>query len=329
MCLSPIYLHRKDKVSGKIVETVVPCGVCPECLKKRQSALVVRTLQESIGSKSMYMFTLTYSDDNVPHSVESGEMSLRREDIKNWKKDFRKLLSNNHISWCCCGEYGPRTNRPHYHGIIFNIDESEKNLIEKRWRDKYGFTVFKKVPLVGNDHVGRVARYVAKYIVKDEDFKVPSPFVERPRIMASVGYGYRSDSLFWDFVLCKDKFSYDPFDASTITFQIVDDVISRMHYDYHGFHYSIPDYYLRKYLYEKNLTGNLEKCPLLKMVSSIKRIRNKMLCDNEFIEYVHSKPEMSVTEVVVEFQNRKDLLVNEKFNSQREDIISTYKQSLI
>lgn len=328
MCLSPIYLHKKDKVSGKIVETVVPCGVCPECLKKRQSAVVVRTLQESIGSKSMYMFTLTYSDDKVP-SCESGEMSLCREDIKNWKKDFRRFLDGNKVSWLCCGEYGPSTNRPHYHGLIFNITPLQKVKIEECWKGKYGFTVFKRVPLLGDDHVGRVARYVAKYIVKDDDFKVPSSFVERPRLMTSVGFGYRSDSAFWDFILCKDKHDYNPFDASTLTYRIVSDVIDRMHYDYHGFHYSIPDYYLRKYLYEKNFKGNLEKCPLLKMVSSVKRIRNQMLCDSEFKQFVDANSQMLASEIVAEFQARKDLYTDEKRNSQRENIISTYKKSVI
>lgn len=114
-----------------------------------------------------------------------------------------------------------------------------------------------------SDDIGKVARYVAKYVVKDGDFKVPNSSVEPPRLMTSVGFGC-PDSRFVDWLLCRDKFDYDPFDKSSITHQIVLAVSERMYFPYKGFRYSIPLYILRKVLYEKILKVILNRLPYSK-----------------------------------------------------------------
>lgn len=108
MCLQPIYLKRKDAVTGRLIERCVPCGVCPECLKKRQSAIVVRSVIEATKRPKLWMFTLTYKPDKLP-CTEDGEITLRREDVKNWKKDFRRSVSSD-FAWLCCGEYSQEVN---------------------------------------------------------------------------------------------------------------------------------------------------------------------------------------------------------------------------
>lgn len=327
MCLRPLYLHKKDPATGSFIERVVPCGVCPECLKKRQSGIVVRTLIESAKRPSCWFFTLTYNEDRLP--LVDGVPSLRREDLKNWKKDFRKIISCDDFSWLCCGEYGPKTQRPHYHGLIFGLDDRDIKIADESWYSKYGFTVFKKIPLLScSDDIGRVARYVAKYIVKDGDFKVPNSSVESPRLMTSVGFGC-PDSRFVDWLLCRDRFDYDPFDKSTITHQIVLSVSERMYFPYKGFRYSIPLYILRKLLYEKNFKGNLESSPLLKMVGAIVRIRAKIDDYQEFEEFVNSNSEREIGEILALYTSCKENYISEKFDSKRKDYLSTYKNALV
>ena len=51
-------------------------------------------------------------------------LSLDREDIKKWKKRVkmtyeRKKRKRLELNYIICGEYGPRTHRPHYHGMFF------------------------------------------------------------------------------------------------------------------------------------------------------------------------------------------------------------------
>lgn len=41
---------------------------------------------------------------------------MRLERMKGSKLDMRYLIA---------GEYGPRTNRPHYHGLLMNISDRE------------------------------------------------------------------------------------------------------------------------------------------------------------------------------------------------------------
>lgn len=328
MCLSPIYL-KKHLPDNRVVERCVPCGVCPECLKKRQSAIVVRSVIEASKRPKICFFTLTYNEDKCPVSEDTGELTLRREDVKNWKKEFRKLISNKDFSWLCCGEYGPRTNRPHYHGLFFGLNESDLSIVQHCWESKYGFAVFKNVAAFSQKDVTNVCRYVSKYVVKDDEFKTPSDFVEKPRLMTSVGFGC-PDERFYDWLLCKDKYpNLDPFDVSTIRLSMVFDIMDRMYFRFGDYKYCVPQYAIRKKLYCKNLKGNLSPSPLLKVVSRIKEFRNRCVFDKEFRQMVSDNPERAIEEVLMSFNDFKEVLNSEKFFVERENIISNYKKSLI
>lgn len=327
MCTNPIHIN-KNLPDGRVRSVVVPCGNCPECLKRRQSAIVVRSYIESCKRPKVCMFTLTYNENNLPHN-EYGEATLRREDIKNWKKDFRKLIFSNDFSWICSGEYSPRGwHRPHYHGIFFGLDSKDLRIIENSWSKKYGFTVFKQVPCVSHKDLLNVSRYISKYVVKDEEFRTPSLTVEKPRLMASVGFGEPSDE-FWNYVLCFDKFQYDPFEADTITNEIVLAVLDRLWFTIDGFKYSIPQYAIRKKLYYKDSTQALRKSALLKMVSFFKKFRSYDVRYRKFRQFCSANPSRPFSESIVAFDNLQEVLKAEKSDSQRKDIISTYKKSLI
>jgi hypothetical protein len=137
-CLSPIKKTRRTAIGDTVTE--FPCGKCRGCLSRRRREWTARILLESFLHSFTWFVTLTYSDENIP---EHG--SLRKEDYQKWMKRLRKKLDKRKkkIRYYGCGEYGEKTNRPHYHAIIFgNLDVRINNEghyyspdIESTWID--------------------------------------------------------------------------------------------------------------------------------------------------------------------------------------------------
>lgn len=72
MCTRPItvrlppspYERAQGISSDKVVQ--VPCGKCPECLRKRQNDIAVRAYREAKKYNSCFFVTLTYAPEYVP-----------------------------------------------------------------------------------------------------------------------------------------------------------------------------------------------------------------------------------------------------------------------
>lgn len=174
MCLNPISLNKK--IAGKFVQKIVPCGKCAECLRARQSGFFVRSYLEQERSTSLYFLTLTYNNENVPVG-EFGSLSLRRKDLINWKKRIRHKVKLT--SYAFIGEYGTKTHRPHYHGLVYNLSKSEIDFICEDWNNNHGFTSAYNIPLYSSD-ASAVANYVSKYVVKPSEYSILPTDVEPP-----------------------------------------------------------------------------------------------------------------------------------------------------
>jgi len=130
----------------------VPCGKCPNCYKRRISHWSFRLMEEDKVSASSLFITLTYDTDNVPINTE-GWMTLELTDLQKY---FKRLRKNNPLKlrYFAVGEYGSKTERPHYHIILFNADEKT---INKSWNK-------------GEIHIGKVSEasvgYTLKYMAK-------------------------------------------------------------------------------------------------------------------------------------------------------------------
>lgn len=140
----------------------VPCGKCPQCMKRRVSAWSFRLMHEEKHAMSAHFLTLTYSTNHVP-ITRNGFMTLDKTDVQRWMKRLRKevaLISQVPVKYYACGEYGGRTKRPHYHVILFNV--INERIIEKTWN-------------IGAVHYGQVSGasvgYTLKYINKPK--KIP------------------------------------------------------------------------------------------------------------------------------------------------------------
>lgn len=140
----------------------VPCGKCTACKLARSREWSIRMMNEaSLYDKNVFV-TLTYKDDCLPD-----DKSIHKDTLYNFMRRFRRSLDGRLFKYYGCGEYGDKTNRPHYHSIMFNVGFEDFEL--KRYR--YGKAVFKHPAWkYGNIHVGNVTfescRYVAGYVQK-------------------------------------------------------------------------------------------------------------------------------------------------------------------
>lgn len=99
---------------------LVPCGKCPGCRLDYAKTWSDRMIVELKDNPKAIFVTLTYRNDNLPRG-DCGVPSLCLADLQKFFKRLRKHFAHTRIRYYCAGEYGPRTHRPHYHGIIYGL----------------------------------------------------------------------------------------------------------------------------------------------------------------------------------------------------------------
>lgn len=135
--------------------------------------------------------------------------NVSRQLIRDWIRRGRELFVYDNgfrprWKYVVFMEYGPKTSRPHFHLMFFNISHGDYvRYLAKPWRRTYGFT---KTKVVNNKTPkGRqcVSRYVSKYCSKGvfesplvSDSLVPKPF---RCISHGIGEGYLETSRFSSF----------------------------------------------------------------------------------------------------------------------------------
>lgn len=290
MCLTPITIKRS--VAGRDYLNNVPCNHCLECIKDKQNEYIVRSIEESKKRSQMVFFTLTYSPKALPMvegceiNEETGELqegefqSLRRRDVTMWLHTFKKKIERRtgeklNFSHLICGEYGPRTMRPHYHGLIFGLDRDLVDEMMYDWKQKYGFVCFSFVPSLMAD-VEKVARYTSKYIVKHEDDAViPAPWCEKPRKMTSHYYGLPEGERLVrmrEYYQAQDIVRYDirnpRFENKAQMQEVINNIIKRKKYRLgNGKEFKLPNYYKRQFFYVKDVQGKVRASALQRMVT--------------------------------------------------------------
>lgn len=138
----------------------VPCGQCINCRITRQMAWTARCLiEEAYSPRSSSFITLTYSPENMP---EDGKLSVRH--LQLFFKRLRKALPHS-IRYFACGEYGGKTNRPHYHALVFGLPCPVGDWLTERWQ--LGFTVSR--PLT-KKNVLYTTRYTLKASKRGDDY---------------------------------------------------------------------------------------------------------------------------------------------------------------
>lgn len=241
-CTDLHYRRLYRPLTGKELWMPYPCGKCVACLHNQQDSWAIRLNEEAKHTERHEFIydTLTFSPQGMPYAVltevpddvspEARELLSRysheyarvvgecadfvvpyvtRDIIRDWIRRGRELFVFHHgyrpdWKYVVFMEYGPKTSRPHFHLMFFNISLSDYvKYLKKPWRRQYGFT---KTHLVSNESSkGRccVARYVSKYCSKGVfesplvNFQlVPKPF---HCISHGIGKGYLDGDAFSSF----------------------------------------------------------------------------------------------------------------------------------
>lgn len=167
MCISPVRIRNPNKgCTAELLRLTsdcdstyinVPCGVCPECISKKQSDLVQRVRVLSLDHY-LYMYTLTYNNESLPVYRCSTGYSVRYADHNDIRLMFKRIRKENLFGfpflYLSVSERGSERARPHFHGIIFIPKECGKNdplftaimetkirnVLYHEWRRNYGST---------------------------------------------------------------------------------------------------------------------------------------------------------------------------------------------
>lgn len=204
------------------------CGTCPECLQERSAYWVLRCTAEARTRKQLKqpvcMVTLTYDDylrdrrgeivfapDGTPLELPPDVKKLcNKRDVQLFMKRLRARFPDNDIKYLITAEHGKRTNRAHYHALLFGVsfDDIKPYKKSNRGNQIYKSKLLNEIWSNGICTVDSVvanpsiARYVTKYSMKargcDDTFQLFSHgigskwlfenFTGRPYIIAGRSY---------------------------------------------------------------------------------------------------------------------------------------------
>lgn len=188
MCLTPITIRTRKHTFCCDTDPLfytVPCGHCKECLQHKQNSWAVRSyyeLKRCMDNNGFALFiTLTYDNNHLPwFDLVTTNYSYTlpcfcKSDITHFVDLLRKRLlrscgRNIEIKYLITSEYGGKSHRPHYHGILYIYDNVYIDFVRQTIRDiwKHGFVGFGDNGGLVTDYKACV--YVTKYITKDFTF---------------------------------------------------------------------------------------------------------------------------------------------------------------
>lgn len=184
------------------------CGSCHACRINYTSSWTLRCLYELSSWESASFITLTYNDANLP---ENG--TLVPEHLTKFWKDLRyNLGADRRIKYYACGEYGDSYFRPHYHAIVFGVDDCNKNdrlAVADAWQrcDDFMFDRRERGILpVCREDIAYVTGYVQKKLTGVKGAEV---YGDKVRPFSRVSHGMGLDfALQNQERLCNNGFTY-------------------------------------------------------------------------------------------------------------------------
>lgn len=162
--------------AGKQAQLLLPCGQCIECRLDRSRVWATRLMHEAKSHDESCFLTLTYDDEHVPKNG-----SLNKSHLRSFFNDLRGRLSYNgegKIKFFAVGEYGEKSQRPHYHAIVFGQSfqreccdhRSVEEIPSRSGGKQYSHGLLSEVWPHGLHRISEVtfesAAYVARYSLK-------------------------------------------------------------------------------------------------------------------------------------------------------------------
>lgn len=149
-CYRPIRLK-----TGQLVR----CGHCLACQASKTDDNIKRFNSET-KEYGCYFCTFTYADEFLP------SYGVDKQDVVIFKNKLKKKYNFKYVF---IGEYGGRYNRPHYHGLLWFIDEKPTFAeIEALW--KFGNVSIEEVD---DKQCNYVAKYHATKVLSEDVYVAP------------------------------------------------------------------------------------------------------------------------------------------------------------
>lgn len=142
----------------------IPCGQCILCRLEHARQWAVRITHEATLHDKNGFVTLTYNDDNLPQYN-----SLHYPDLQRFWKRLRKKFGK--LRYYAVGEYGDKTQRPHYHACVFGQEFTDDRVILRKtptllWTSPH----LEEAWGLGHVSVGalnfQTAQYTSSYVTK-------------------------------------------------------------------------------------------------------------------------------------------------------------------
>ncbi len=181
LCGKPVTLPFPYK------DRVVPCGQCIACRINQRRKWTCRILLEAAQCAESIFVTMTYDDDHVPMAVCDGspEQVLVPKHLTLFIKSLRQTRMGK-IRFFACGEYGNKTQRPHYHLVLFgkHLNLENEALLHNTWGK--GFV---SVSDLNPQRAAYIAGYVMKKWTKADNRKLHGRPPEFTRMSRRPGIG--------------------------------------------------------------------------------------------------------------------------------------------
>lgn len=281
-----LVIEMVDKLTGEITRE------SPFALLRRDSE-EYKFFRDSLNSitdkrRVRYFEEVPFFETDDVLYRHSACQSLDNRDVQLWLKkarmrylrEFGRPISLD--KYVVCGEYGPRTFRPHYHLALFGCSYSDAKFLADVWKEQFGFYYLESVFGVNKDGSSgflAASRYVGKYMSKGV-LECPSVSAGRsfkPRIMASTRLGfdyvvtegnkqrvtlspallsyYRCYDLFGDFDISSGLRS-DGRPLTDSNYRVLArESYKRAFFQVSGFKFLLPKTFLKEIWYEKNSKG--------------------------------------------------------------------------
>jgi hypothetical protein len=130
-------------------------------------------MHETAMHNSSWFLTLTYDEERIPQYG-----SLYPEDLQRFFKAVRRGRPAKTVSYFACGEYGEKTERPHYHAVLFGVDFLDRISCQRAdgsnfWRspslENYWEHGLSEFGTVTDASASYVAGYVRKKVTRKQD----------------------------------------------------------------------------------------------------------------------------------------------------------------
>lgn len=189
VCLNPKYVkfewyNKINEKTGEVYKTkrlrfkapldditleteCIPCGKCEGCKIDKANDWATRAYLESQNHTENAFITLTYSNEYLPE-----KRTLVKADLQKFWKKLRKHITPQKISYLACGEYGPKTLRPHYHAAVFgywpkDFQPYKKNEVgDMLYTSKELEKIWGKGFVIVGNLTYESAAYIARYVYK-------------------------------------------------------------------------------------------------------------------------------------------------------------------